>query len=85
MFRKFVALVGLAIIAVGGWIIKTQHARDAACAMHSGHTTSPSYNASCSSIITSYFVGFAVVLGGALVFVFAVAVMKKRQHHLRHR
>jgi hypothetical protein len=79
MFRKFVALVGLAVIAVGGWIIKTQHAKDAVCSMHNGHTTSPTFNANCSSVITSYFTGFAIVLLGALVFGFAVAVMKRRQ------
>jgi|GEM_PF-3513404 len=79
MFRRFVALVSLAIIVVGVWIIKTQHAKDAACAIRNGRTTTPTYNANCSSVITSYFAGFAIALLGALVFVFAVAVMKRRQ------
>jgi uncharacterized membrane protein len=79
MFRRFVALVGLAIIVMGVRIIKTQYANDAACAIHSGHTTSPTYNANCPSIIRSYFAGFAIALLGALVFVFAAAVMKRRQ------
>jgi hypothetical protein len=74
-----VALVSLAIIVVGVWIIKTQHAKDAVCAMRNGGTTSPTYNANCSSVITSYFAGFAIALLGFLVFVFAVAVMKRRQ------
>ena len=78
MFRRFVALVSLAIIVVGVWIIKTQHAKDAACGFRNGRAT-PTYNANCSSVITSYFTGFAIALLGALVFVFAVAVMKRRQ------
>src|ERR1035437_9424604 len=79
MFRGFVALVSPAIIVTGVRIIKTPHANDAACAIHNGHTTSPTYNANCSSIIRSYFAGFAITLLGALVFVFTVAVMKRRQ------
>ena len=79
MFRRFVALVSLAIIVVGVWIIKTQHAKDAACAMRNGRTTTPTYNANCSSVITSYFAGFAIALLGVLVFIFAVTVMKRRQ------
>jgi hypothetical protein len=79
MFRRFVALVSLAIMVVGVRIIKTQHAKDAACAIRNGRTTSPTYNANCSSVITSYFAGFAIALLGVLVFIFAVAVMKRRQ------
>ena len=41
MFRRFVALVSLAIIVVGVWIIKTQHAKDAACAIHNEYTPLP--------------------------------------------
>ena len=73
------ALVSLAIMVVGVRIIKTQHAKDAACAIRNGRTTSPTYNANCSSVITSYFAGFAIALLGVLVFIFAVAVMKRRQ------
>ena len=79
MFRRFVALVSLAIIVVGVWIIKTQHAKDAACAMLNGRTTTPTYKANCSSIITSYFAGSAIVLLGALVLMFAMATMKRRR------
>ena len=79
MFRRFVALVSLAIMVVGVRIIKTQHAKDAACAIRNGRTTSPTYNANCSSVITSYFAGFAIALLGVLVFIFAVTVMKRRQ------
>ena len=73
------ALVSLAIMVVGVRIIKTQHAKDAACAIRNGRTTSPTYNANCSSAITSYFAGFAIALLGVLVFIFAVTVMKRRQ------
>jgi len=79
MFRKLVMLISLAIIGAGLWIIKTEHAKDAACSVHSGHTTSPSFNASCSSIITAYFAGFAIALAGSLIFIFTIAVMKRRR------
>jgi hypothetical protein len=61
------------------WIIKTQRAKVAACAIHNGHPPSPTYNANCSSIITSYFAGFAIVLLGVLVLIFAMAAMKERR------
>lgn len=85
MFRRFVLLVSLAIIGAGLWIIKTEHAKDAACSIHNGHTTSPSFNANCPSIITSYFAGFAIVLIGSLFFLFTIAVMKRRRRGDRRR
>jgi heme/copper-type cytochrome/quinol oxidase subunit 2 len=64
---------------LGVWIIKTQHAKDAACAIHNGHTPSPTYNANCSSVITSSFAGSAIVLPVALVLMYAMATMKRRR------
>ena len=76
--RKLMLLLSLAAVAVGIYIIKIGHAKDAVCSSHSGRVAVNGINSDCLTIVASYFSGFAIVVIGALTFVSILALTKKR-------
>ncbi len=85
MLRKLVLLLSIAAIGVGLFVIRTQHAKDAACMVHHGRASSFGMNSSCLAIVTSYFAGFAIVVIGCLAFVSTLAIMKKKRRERHYR
>ena len=85
MLGELVLLLSLAAVGACLFVIKTQHAKNAACAVHRGRASSFGMSSSCLAIVTSYFAGFAIVVIGCLAFVPTLAIMKKerRERHYR--
>lgn len=74
-------MLSLAAIAVGGWLIATEHAKDAVCNAHNGQITGIGMSSNCLTVVGSYFAGFALVVVGVLALVTTLSVMRKRSRN----
>ena len=82
--RRIVAFLGLVTAGVGVWLIIIEQPKNAACnAAHPtlGQTSIVGASTACTNIVWSYFGGFVLVAFGALIFVVAMAMMKKTRRN----
>ena len=74
MRRGLVALLGLATLGVGSWLIATQGTKNAACNASIGKQMGPT----CSRIVFSYFGGFGLIGAGVVILGISLGLMKRK-------
>jgi len=79
MVRPATILVSLATALSGFIIIAVAHSRDTACQLRLGAYVDQSLSVSCQNIVSAYFVGFTLVVGGLLALALALMLMTRRE------
>jgi hypothetical protein len=74
--RKITIFLSLITIAVGAWLVDKEHSVAAVCSTTAG--TGLGLGAKCMSEVSTYFIGFALVAGGLIIFMLALLLMTKR-------
>jgi hypothetical protein len=80
MRRGVAALVGLALLGGGVWLIMTEHSRTTGCTARTDLVSGVSN--SCQSAAWIYFAGF-VVVGFGLIVLLLASLMRRRETRLR--
>ena len=78
MSRKVTISLSLLTIAVGAWLISKEHSVASVCSTTAA--TGVGLGAQCMSAVSSYFIGFALVGGGLVIFMLAFLLMTKRDN-----
>jgi hypothetical protein len=81
--RKFVFFFGLLAVAVGVWLVAADQGRVNVCNTGTTKLVGSSVNANCVNVAWSYFGGFILVVGGALLLGFAMLLMAKHSQQLK--
>jgi hypothetical protein len=76
--RKVTIFLSLVTIAVGAWLISKEHSVASVCSATAA--TGVGIGAKCMSAVSSYFIGFALVGGGFVIFMLAFLLMAKRDN-----
>jgi hypothetical protein len=74
--RRITIFLSLATIAVGAWLVDKEHGVASACSTTAA--TGIGLGAKCMNAVSSYFIGFALVGGGLIIFMLAILLMTKR-------
>jgi UPF0716 family protein affecting phage T7 exclusion len=81
--RRITIFLSLVTIAVGAWLISTEHGIASVCSANTA--TGLGIGAKCVSAVSSYFIGFALVAGGFVIFTLAFLLMAKRDKTIYRR
>ncbi|HET8990556.1 MAG TPA: hypothetical protein VFN59_05610 [Acidimicrobiales bacterium] len=81
--RRTTALLGLAVVAVGVWLITRTHAIDASCSTPSNPTLGIGVSTDCQHVVNLYFLGFVLSIGGAVILLLVLVAMAKSDHAAR--
>jgi hypothetical protein len=78
--RRIAVALGLGVAGVGIWLITKEHGLGSACNPGASSSSIGGLNSSCMSAISSYFIGFAMVSSGLIIFALAIFLMTKSHH-----
>lgn len=79
MMRKSFLLLSIAAVAVGIWLIVRVHPLNGVCSSNSSPLTGAGISANCMNMVSFYFVGFALIVGGLIVMMLAMFSMAKHR------
>ena len=83
MRRGIIAVLGLASVGLGVWLIVTEHSRNAACNSRLGFL--PGLSSNCQSVSWYYLGGFALVGLGVVTVVLSMMLNRRERRHRRTR
>jgi hypothetical protein len=83
MTRSVTIFLSLATIAVGSWLIATEHTMSSVCSTIAA--TGVGLSSQCVTAMTSYFMGFALLGGGLVILMLAGLFMSKHEDRRRWR
>jgi hypothetical protein len=75
--RRLTFVLSLATVAVGLWLIFRVHAVDHVCSTLSSPLTGSGLAISCQNVLSFYFLGFVLTVGGLMVLALALLAMAK--------
>jgi hypothetical protein len=81
--RRVTIFLSLATIAVGSWLIAKEHSMSTVCS--SIASAGVGLGSGCMKVMTSYFIGFALLGGGLIILMLAVLFMSKHEDRRRWR
>ncbi len=85
MIRKAAIILSLATIGVGVWLLSRVHAINDACSSIASPLTGSGLRIDCQNMVSYYYIGFALLLGGLLVLGLTLFAVAQRQRELRAR
>jgi len=77
VIRRIFIILSVATASVGIWLITRTHELDVVCNADSSSYTGAGVSVNCMNIVSSYFLGFALAVGGMIVFLLSVLAMAK--------
>jgi len=78
VIRRLTLLLSLAAVAVGIWLITRVGPLNAACNTSGSAHPGIGVDAKCTDIVASYFMGFALSIGGVTVLLLALIAMRRQ-------
>lgn len=85
MIRRATIILSLATIGVGAWLLSRVHSVNNACSSVTSPLTGSGLRIDCQNMVSYYYIGFALTLGGLLVLGLTLfAVRRRREHQARH-
>jgi hypothetical protein len=83
VIRRITVLLGLATLSVGVWLITRAHEVTTACSSNASPLTGAGLSLNCMNMVSFYFLGFALAVGGLVIMMLALFAMVKREHRAR--
>ncbi|HVA53261.1 MAG TPA: hypothetical protein VNF05_07080 [Acidimicrobiales bacterium] len=77
--RKTFLMLALATLSVGIWTLVRSAPSNAACTTLASPVTGTGVSAQCSDLLSSYFLGYALIVGGLVTALLALVSMSKRK------
>ena len=79
VMRKTFLFLGLATLSVGVWFLFRTAPSNAACGALSSPLTGTGVSATCQKLLSSYFLGYGLMLGGLMVMLLSLVSMAKHR------
>ena len=79
MIRRITFLLSLATIGVGIWVILRVGPTNAACDTTLSFNAGNGASVNCMNVVSSYFMGYALTIGGLLILALALWGMSKHE------
>jgi hypothetical protein len=79
VLRNIIVVISLAVTGAGGWILSRVHSVVSACSGIGSPLTGIGLKTGCESSLSLYFLGFAFITCGLVIFSLAMFAMKRRR------
>jgi len=76
--------LGVVVVAVGIWLITRVDAVNNACSVNASPSTGAGVSPNCMNMVSMYFLGFALIIGGLVFLLLALLAMAKRVRDVDH-
>ena len=73
--NRVVALLGLGATVLGSWVLTRAYARETTCHSFSTQFGTGTASAGCARVVSTYFTGAALTMGGAVILTLALFVI----------
>ena len=83
MIRRLVLVFSLALAGVGVYLISRVHQTENVCSHNASPLTGAGVGANCMNMVSFYYIGFAIVLAGFIIFVLALISRSKAEREGR--
>jgi hypothetical protein len=80
VIRKITIVIALAAVAVGAVLITRAHSVTTACSSNGSPLTGAGLSSNCMNMVSFYFLGFALAIGGLVIMMLALFAMGRREH-----
>lgn len=77
--RRTFLILALATLSAGVWLLVRAVPSDAACGSLTSPLSGTGVSATCSNLLSSYFMGYALTVGGLVIALLALVSMSKHK------
>lgn len=81
MVRKITFALSVATLLVGVWLIASVHSLNATCKVLPPDYTGTQAAGDCARVVSSYFMGFALAVGGLIILILALFHVVRRDRN----
>ncbi len=76
-------VLSLALAGVGVYVIANVHHVENVCSNNASPLTGAGLGVNCENVVSFYFIGFAIIIAGLIIFMLALITRSKRERDAR--